>query len=184
MDKILLISVDNVKDMSSISDNMTPKYLRPAILQAQEQGLMGIVGECLYDKLLEVADRAIKNEQTVDDKPYIDLINQSSWYLADLAIVNVIPRISYKVANSGVETTDEERARQTSYNEMVSEMNYYTNQVDYQCKLLQNYILRNKDRYPELDECQCNRIKSNLYSSATCGIWLGGRRGKRRRNLR
>ena len=30
---------------------------------------------------------------------------------------------------------------------------------------------------PELSECECYKVKSNTYSAASTGIWLGGARG-------
>jgi len=42
----------------------------------------------------------------------------------------------------------------------------------------------NRSSFPELNECDCRRIESNLYSAATCGIFLGGVRGKSKRRCR
>ena len=55
---------------------------------------------------------------------------------------------------------------------------HYINQADFYAKRLQEYLLRNSGAFPELDCCSCHNIRKNLYSAASCGIWLGGPRGK------
>ena len=55
---------------------------------------------------------------------------------------------------------------------------FYQMKADY-CKLeLQQWLLDNSGLFPELKACDCERMKSNLYSAATCGLWLGGPRSK------
>ena len=46
---------------------------------------------------------------------------------------------------------------------------------------IQLEVINNKKDYPELSENQCHKIKSNLFSSATTGLWLGGVRNPNRR---
>ena len=50
--------------------------------------------------------------------------------------------------------------------------------ADAYCLDLQHFLLRNRDDYPELTDNCCHNIKSNLHSAASCGIFLGGARGR------
>ena len=54
----------------------------------------------------------------------------------------------------------------------------YQSQADAECARLQNYLLEHRDDLPELTDNECGRIRSQLYSSVTCGVYLGGARGK------
>ena len=58
---------------------------------------------------------------------------------------------------------------------------YYQTKVDAYCLELQQWLLQNKESIPELTECHCRKLSSNLHSAASCGIFLGGSRGKKRR---
>ena len=55
---------------------------------------------------------------------------------------------------------------------------YYQAKADSACLDLQNFLLNNWRDYPELTEGDYHRIHSNLYSAASCGIFLGGPRGR------
>ena len=61
---------------------------------------------------------------------------------------------------------------------------YYQAKADAAIIDLQNYLLNNWKDYPELTEGDYNRIHSNLYSAASCGVFLGGARGKRLRSTK
>lgn len=50
---------------------------------------------------------------------------------------------------------------------------------DYCAKQLQGYLPDRSKAYPELIENDCYHIRKNLYSAATCGLWLDGARGKK-----
>ena len=55
---------------------------------------------------------------------------------------------------------------------------YYQGKADACCVTLQQWLLDNRDAFPELDDCSCRAIRANLRSAASCGIWLGGVRGR------
>ena len=170
--EILLTSEAFVKGFTSISDNVASKYIRSSIREAQEVGLRGILGDTLLDKLK--ADYAA--DQLADQ--YKTLVDKAQYYLAYLTIVGVAQKVSFKVANAGVVKTGDENVQNGDSLDVVAVQAYYQAMADSSCLQLQNYLLENIDQYPELSANDCNRIKSNLYSAATCGIWLGGARGK------
>lgn len=175
MAEILLTSEAFVKSVTNVSDNLAGKYILPAIREAQEQGLKGILGDCLLAKL-----KSLISTSTLTGA-YKDLVDRCRYYLAYLAIVEVTNKVSYKIGNFGVAKSSDENLQVASYEEIVKMQYYYQSKVDSHCIDLQNWLLENKSSFPELNECQCNKIASNLHSAASCGVWLGGPRGKRRR---
>lgn len=176
MAEILLTSENFVKSVTSISDNLAGKYLRPSIREAQDIGLRGILGDTLLEKLKAlVGSGDIAKEENL---AYKNLLDRAQYYLAYNAVVEVAAKVSYKIVNFGVAKSQDENL-QTASPEEISQMRfYYQSKADHCCIELQNYLLNNHTSYPELTEGDCDRIHSNLYSAASSGIWLGGPRAK------
>lgn len=172
MAEILLTSEAFVKSITNVSDNLAGKYILPSIREAQDQGLKGILGDRLMAKVKDL----IKTNSL--DGMYKELVDHCQYYLAYAAIVEVTNKVSFKIGNFGVTKTQDENMQVASYDEIVKMQYYYQTKVDAYCLDLQNWILENKKSFPELSECQCNKISSNLHSAASCGVFLGGARGK------
>lgn len=186
MKEVLLTSEPTVKGLTAISDNVESKYLLPAIREAQEVYLREILGDALLAELKHKVETNFAGSfspsfnasfQTIR-QPYKELVDKCQYYLAYKAVELLIPKVAYKIANMGVVKTSDENIQPATYNEIVAQRDFYTGQADYNCLTLQNYILQNKASYPELTENQANSIHSHLRSAASCGIWLGGPRGK------
>jgi hypothetical protein len=176
MAEILLSSEAFVKRVTSASDNLSGKYILPSLREAQEIGLRGILGDDLLAKL-----KALVKSETLETKSggvYKTLVDHCQYYLAYMTIVEVTNKVSYKVGNFGVTKTQDENLQVASQDEIAKMQYYYQSKADHCCLELQNYILNNRRAFPELSEGDCHRIHSNLYSAASCGIWLGGPRGK------
>ena len=187
MKEVLLTSEATVKGLTAISDNVESKFLLPAIREAQEVYLREILGDALTKKLKDLVNRgfgasfsnAFGSAFSVNGKGrYKELVDKCQYFLAYKAVDMLIPKVAYKIANMGVVKTSDDNVQPATYNEIVAQRDFYTGQADYHCLTLQNYILQYKDCFPELTENQANSIHSHLRSAASCGIWLGGPRGK------
>lgn len=178
MAEILLSSEAFVKSVTSASDNLSGKYILPSLREAQEIGLRGILGDALLDKLKDLQ----KNNQLTG--VYKTLVDRCQYYLAYMTIVEVTNKVSYKIGNFGVTKTQDENLQVASQDEIGKMQFYYQSKADAHCLDLQNFLLQNRSDYPELSECSCNKIESNLHSAASCGIFLGGARGKVGRKCR
>lgn len=178
MAEIILTSEKFVKSVTSVSDNIAGKYILPSLREAQEQGLKGILGDALLAKLKGlVANKEIDLESNV---AYKILLDRCQYYLAYAAIVEVTNKVSYKIGNFGVAKSSDENLQVASQDEIGKMQYYYQSKADAHCLDLQNFLLQNRSDYPELTENCCHTIESNLHSAASCGIFLGGARGKRR----
>lgn len=176
MAEILLTSEKFVKSVTNVSDNLAGKYMLPSIREAQEQGLKGILGDCLLAKLKDIL-----KAEAVDDpanEAYKQLLNRCQYYLAYTAIVEVTNKVSYKIGNFGVAKTQDENLQVATAEEIAKQQYYYESKADAHCLDLQNWLLENRSKFPELTACHCNKIAANLHSAASCGIFLGGARGK------
>lgn len=177
MAEILLSSEAFVKRVTSASDNLSGKYILPSLREAQEIGLRGILGDDLLAKL-----KALVKSETLESESggvYKTLVDHCQYYLAYMTIVEVTNKVSYKVGNFGVAKTQDENLQVASQDEIAKMQYYYQSKADACCLDLQNFLLEHRADYPELTECACHKIESNLHSAASCGIFLGGSRGKR-----
>ena len=182
MTEILLSSESFVKSVTSISDNLSGKYILPALREAQENGLKNILGDCLFSKLKSlIKDGSINNSVNAE---YKKLIDKSQYYLAYMTVVEVVNKVTFKIGNFGVTKNTDENMQIATQDEVAKMQYYYQSKADAYCQDLQNWLMDNRSSFPELNECDCRRIASNLYSAATCGIFLGGVRGKSKRRCR
>ena len=180
MAEYLLTSETFVKSVSSISDNLAGKYVLPSIREAQEVSLKSILGSCLLNKL---KDLGLAGELNLpENAQYKDLVDRCQYYLAYTAIVEITNKVSYKIGNFGVTKSQDENLSVVTQDEIGKMQYYYQSKADFCALELQQWLLDNKSYLPELNECTCQKIRSNLYSAATCGLWLGGPRGKIVRN--
>ena len=177
MAEILLSTEAFVKRVTSASDNLSGKYILPSLREAQEIGLRGILGDDLLAKL-----KALVKSETLETESggvYKTLVDHCQYYLAYMTIVEVTNKVSYKVGNFGVTKTQDENLQVASQDEIAKMQFYYQSKADACCLDLQNFLLEHRADYPELTECCCHKIDSNLHSAASCGIFLGGSRWKR-----
>lgn len=176
MAEILLSSEAFVKSQTSVSDNLSGKYILPSLREAQEIGLKGILGDCLLSKL-----KSLVKDGTIEasaNQKYKELIDRCQYYLAYVTVVEVTNKTTFKVGNFGVSKSSDENMQVATQDEVAKMQYYYQSKADACCLDLQNWLMENRSSFPELNECDCRRISSNLYSAATCGIFLGGARGK------
>lgn len=183
MRNVLLISEDTVKTYSGLNDNIWGKSLLPAIREAQEIGLQGIIGSCLYQSLCsKVADGSIENQENIQYKTLLD--EEISYYMIYKVISDLIPVIGVKLANIGVVISNDEHIQNLTEDERNRIDTYYDYRSDFYCNRMQKWLLENKELFPELDECSCNQMKANLDSAASTGLWLGGYRSPYRRIIK
>lgn len=170
----LLTSEDFVKSISPISDNIAGKYLLSSIREAQEIHLKSVIGSALLERCKELVQGGELEQHTF----YAELVEKCRYYLAYFAIAECVPKVSYKIANAGVVRTTDEHLQAPTFSEVALIEKQYKNKADFYCYELQKWVCANSTQFPELTECDCERISANLRSSASCGIFLGGARGK------
>lgn len=170
--EILLSSEAFVKTVTSISDNVAGKYILPALREAQEVSLRGILGDALLDVL-----KARRKAGTLDGQ-YKALVDKAQYFLAYTAVVDIANMVTFKVANFGVVRSTDENLQAVTQDEVAKQMYYWQTKADAACLDLQNWVLDNRADFPELTDNRCRHIRANLYSAATCGVFLGGARGK------
>lgn len=173
--KILLISEDYVKSNSTLDNNTAGKYILSAIRSAQDTSLFSVIGECLLSSVQQkVLDGSITSEENFNYKYLLD--NYIQDFLCMQVLSDIIVPVTYKLSNFGVMNSDDEKATVVDNKEINLVRDYYQFKADEYKRRLQEYLRKNKELFPELEgDCTC---ETNLYSSNSSGIWLGGARGK------
>ena len=176
MTNVYFIDPELVKQITNVSDNIEGKVLGPAIIEAGN-ALRDIVGDALCDKLEElISAEKIDLDENVN---YKLLLDKSQYFLAYTAASLTTTLTAVKIDNFGVSRSTDEHIESLSLSDVFTISEHYQKKADEYCGKLQNWILKNKKKFPELTENQCNDIKANLFSAASCGIWLGGTRSPR-----
>ena len=178
MNKILVISEDTIRTYSEISENVWGKSLLPAIRTAQDIELQGILGSCLYKKILSlIGDGSIQLDANI---AYKDLLDEYvTPFMIEQVIADLIPIIGSKIANIGVYASSDEYVNNVPADEV--DRLKYSHQVkaDHYAKRMQTFLKANRQAFPELNNCKCGDVQPNLNSAEDCSIYLGGIRGRR-----
>lgn len=179
---ILFTSSTYVKSVTPIDNNLQDKQILPAIRQAQLMEIKPTIGEALYNRLAAlISSGDISKEENI---AYKDLLDKLQDFLSFATVCRIIPIVAFKIGNMGLSRTKDENLDYAGIDEVNQIVDYYGNMRDEAKLELQNFLLNNSKAYKELDECACRAIEANLYSANSCGVFLGGARGKIRRNYK
>ena len=167
---ILLTSEKFVKEVTNLSDNLSGKLLLPAIKEAQNFGLRNLVGNQIYNTLLNlVASKEIDNDANA---AYKELLDVAQYYLAYSAATNVIILSAVKIDNIGVVRVTDSNTESVPLSDTFTIRDFYKKKSDYYRQQVSEYLKNSNLR----SETSCN---TNTYSNSSTNIWLGGPRGKR-----
>ena len=172
MTKILLISEELFKEETPVSDNLYGKYLMPAIRESQDIYLSQILGENLLD---EIYYRVLNNQISGDYKTLLDSYIQP--YLIYQTQVNLVPIMNVKLANIGSVIANDEHIVTLSKSDIDNFAQNVQYKADWYARRMQEFLLSKRTELG-LEDCDCDKIKANLDSAASIGIWVGGIRGK------
>lgn len=171
---VLLTNENIIKSVTNIFDNMAGTYLLPSIKTAQDLDLEDVIGTVLMEELQKQV-----YENTFKENYKILLDDFVQPFLTYASIVRLIPVVAYKITNAGVVKTDDEKMTSLSPNEIDKVRAEYQRIADSYKSKLGRYLMANCNLYPELRQCRdVSDIRANIYDYATCGIYLGGKRGK------
>ena len=175
---VLLTSTDYIKTYTNISDNIDDSYMLPAILVAQRQFLEECLGTALVRKLQQLVDDD-EIEMEANEHYYTLLTDYVQDYLSFQSLVELAKIISFKFSNFGVCRTDDEKTYNVTFNEVFRLADEYQKKADYFMYRMQRFLIANYMDYPELLTYKSiEDLRQNLYSAASCSVWLGGVRGK------
>lgn len=178
MTKTILTSEDYIKTNSNLNENVWAEYLLPAIREAQDIELQEYLGSCLYARLLDLVDSGdISDSANTQYKALLDDYIQD--YLMYQTITDLVPIIGSKIANLGTVISNDEHVVSLTEDERSRLKTHYQYRADSCARKMQEFLLNNRDLFPELQDCDCDRMRAHLKSCESVGLWLGGYRGRR-----
>lgn len=173
MDRVLLLDDELMKMVLPIDANISKGYIRPAIVLAQDMYLEETIGTRLTNTLKEY----VVNGDV--PYPYKALLDRLQKMLAHYACAFIIENVGSKIANAGVMRTEDEKMLSLSSNDIESRRANEVHYGDMYRGRVQRFLIAHYGDYPELMGWRSiDELRANLSSSATCGLWLGGARGK------
>lgn len=176
MKDILFTNPEFIKSVTVISDNLQDKFILSSIREAQDIEFQQVVGSRLYKKLKNlVEDESILLESMAQ---YRELLDKAQYYIAYQTLANLTVNSTFKINNVGVNTISDENVQTASMTDTFKLSKYYTDKADHYKMMLQNWLLKNKSKFPELLKSDISELSANVHSAASCNVFLGGARGK------
>lgn len=174
--EIILSSPSFIKSITNIGDNMSDKFLQPAIREAQQIDLQGIIGTSMLKKLQALVYSG--DILLPDNAPYKNLLDECQYFLAYTVLSRLVITSTFHFNNYGVNTTQDDNVNTPAFEDLSAVQGYYEKRADAYCDLLQKYIIAHKDELPEISDSCCKAVQANLDSAAQCAIFLGGKRSR------
>lgn len=179
MKYVFLTSETFIRSNANINDETHGKYIQSALREAQEMGLQTIIGSKLLRKLQAlVSGNTINNS---GNEKYKELVDRAQFYLLYATVAKLIPVVGVHISNFGLSTpTDENMQALNRLPDIFQMEQFYIHKSDFYAHELQLYLIENHKYFPELSATKISELRSNLYSAASCGLFLGGARGRSR----
>lgn len=169
---VLLITPDDIRQETTVSDNMEDALIAPSIRDAQLSGLMPLTGERLFDALCsKVEDGTIDDE---GNEAYKDLIDK---YIHIYLLYKVQASLTFEMFarthNAGVVQYSDPSYMQVPIAENKYSVAHYENKADYYAGRLTDYLHAHHADYPEFTSRSCGEMPHDDNARYNCGIALG-----------
>lgn len=180
--KTMLISVNEIKSNSLISQNVDDGFIGTTIMTAQEVYLSKLTGTALYHKLQELVYNQIKNlkPSIYDDEHliYDELLQEIVKPLLKYRVtVDLLYNISFKIRNAGVVRNSDTNVSYSSLEEIKYLEKQFLSYYDSYCDRLSKFLYANTNTLGELLEhvpCYYDKPKLGKDYANSGGLWLGG----------
>ncbi len=174
MEDILLTNIENIKNITNISDNVNGKVLQMTVREAQDIELQEIIGTSLLTTLKDLVKTGRVNSK--GNEVYKELMDLIQPYLAYCVVYKLCIPLTYKIDNIGVVKTVDDNIKDIELSDVYNISEYYKKRADFYGKRIQLFILENRQDF-DICDCDCYKIKATLDSAANCSLWLGGAKG-------
>lgn len=177
--KIYLCSADFIRANTNISNNLQDKFLKPAMSETQDCNLTEVLGSKMVEKLCYL----VKEDKIglAENIEYKRLLDETQYFFAYSTISKLCLISSVKIDDIGLNLTNDTNANQLYLTDVFKLESHYKNKADFYKQRLQAYCKSKLAELPELREGGCWDVKAELNSAASCPIFLGGSRARKRK---
>lgn len=151
-----------------VNANLDDLYLQNAINEAEDVYLREILGDLLYNTIINKI-----NNQTLNGK-YLTLVNNFiKIYLQYKVQALLVPQVAFKIRNSGILSQYDQGFSTTSVKDTMYIQEQYDSKSEFYGNRLTEYLQKNAADFPEYGWSQDNITQPTLSQNVT-GIYLGG----------
>jgi len=166
---ILFISVQNIKERTSLHANIDEKLILPEILTCQDMFILPALGTALYNRLQDGISNCSLN---IDENNLLDIyISPTLVYY----VMSEMPQaLSYQFYNKGLLRKSGENTENPSMQDMIDVANRYKARAEFYKQRMIKYLKEYSTTYPEYlspgSGIDAIHPENDAY---TTSIWLG-----------
>lgn len=169
MAKQLLINIDDIMSRTSLSGNIDSDKLVPHIENAQIVQLLPVIGDGIYNKLLELVesnDISLPANQAYKTL-WIEYITPTLvFYTMEL----FLPFHMYSISNAGINIHDGDNLQPAPKEDVDFLVQKYRNLADAYATNMDNYLCKHSSSFPEKTQ---NELEYPMGASYRTGVYLG-----------
>jgi len=153
MNNLKLISEQFIKDNSPLMNNVENQFISIHILEAQNIELRYIIGDDLYDEIIEEYTEWAENPGT-DINLYVSTKNQTlrnnyiKWILLYYALYHSIYDLDSKLTNKGIEQQSSSYSTNSYSTQIENRRKDYKNMAETYVSRMLDYLQTHLDTYP------------------------------------
>lgn len=142
--RILILSVNNFKDLTGVDATVSEKVIVPELLAAQDIVIMQILGSRLYNKILDLIDA---NQLGLEANAMYKTLVKDYIYdtLANYAMGNLPDAISYRFTNKGVQSPTSSDGNTVSDSMINKVADKYKVRATFYAERLRMFIIENQN---------------------------------------
>lgn len=171
---IYFISEESLKDTTILNENVDPKLIAPAIVEAQDIHIQTLIGSGLYDKMKTlVASGGISQAANAAYKTLLDSYIQPA--LKYYVLAELVFPMTVKFMNKSVASRNSDNASSIPLDEVARTMEHYKTKAEWYGKRLINYLRDNVIPIPEYTSIVTPGFSTIIPKSTsyTSGMYLG-----------
>jgi len=144
MTESVLVTINDLKKYSSISENIDPELLTPHLLISQQMNIFPILGQALYDDIIYKFDNVQLTgspETILYDEYIVPALAFSAW-------ANASVFLAYHTNRNGLMTMSTDTLAPLTPDEMSLYLSRTNTMRDYYLKRMQDYLDDNETLFP------------------------------------
>lgn len=173
MNKVNLISKQNLVDCTNLSNGTDAAKINPVITAVQQLYLRPILGEKLYEAVLSQVYEEVVNATPMAADYQTLLEDYIVEFLIPKTMVDLVPMLSVTVGNGGVFVHSSENANEATTEELNRIIDIYESRAKIAEGLLMDYLDDNSELFAEYDTEEDWEVDPKTSTKPRGGWYLG-----------
>lgn len=144
MTESVIVTINDLKKYSSISENIDPELLTPHLLISQQMNIFPILGQPLYDDIIYKFDNnqlTGSPETTLYENYIVPALAFSAW-------ANAAPFLAYHTQRNGLVTMSTDTLAPLTPEEMSIYLSRTSTMRDFYLSRMEKYLIDNQSLFP------------------------------------